>query len=111
MDAATQAEARAVADLEVELVETRSALDGVGAEAGRIEFELRELIARHEKAAVETYGPGTGGFHVAIAELRNVLEPGSAPMYPHDQGHTATCGTCMPNGDGVARWGQRKRTT
>jgi len=62
--------------------------------------ELRALIERHEAAAVAQYGPGTPGYAVAVAELRNILEPGSAPMYPAEPGFTATCSTCAPNGDG-----------
>lgn len=69
----------------------------------RIERELRELIERHETAACEQYGPGTIGFHVAIPELLNILEPGSAPMFPNEPGWGATCNTCMPEGDGVHR--------
>jgi hypothetical protein len=77
----------------------------------RIERELRELIERHETAAREQYPelPDVQGFQVAVAELRNILEPGSAPMFPEQPGWGATCSTCMPQGDGVHFSRKRKR--
>jgi len=59
-----------------------------------IERRLIELIERHT-------ANGRGEYVACMDELRNVLSPGSAPMYPATLGHAATCSTCMPDGDGV----------
>lgn len=74
----------------------------------RVEAELRALIARHVEAHEMAEGPGALGYSVAIPELLNILEAGSAPMLPADRGHAATCGICMPLGDGVSSWRRRR---
>lgn len=98
-------------DVDLVLVDWKATAGELQREVTRlsaIERRVVGLIERHEEAAVEAYGPGTQGFSVAIPELRNLLEPGSAPMFPGDSGHTPTCGVCMPNGDGVSSWRSKR---
>lgn len=58
----------------------------------RVTRDLAALVLRH----IST----TGEHPVSVAELRNVLAPGSAPIYPAEVGHGPTCSLCAPNGDG-----------
>lgn len=73
----------------------------------RIERELKALIDRHTHPdGTDRHGnQRTAYYMVAVPELQNILNPGSAPMYPTDQGHAATCSTCCPKGNG-AKWGK-----
>lgn len=69
----------------------------------RITRDLEALIARHQAP------DGFGEYGVALAELRNVLKPGSARMFPGEFGHAPTCSVCLPEGDGgPTRAEQRK---
>ena len=68
--------------------------------SSRIARELEAIIACHTSA--------TGEHPVPVAELRNVLEPGSAPIYPAEPGYAATCALCAPEGDGHS-FGQGRR--
>lgn len=56
-----------------------------------MEARLKTLIENHQ-----------GKYILAPAEIQNVLEPGSAPMYPREAGYAATCSLCAPDGDGVS---------
>lgn len=70
--------------------------------AERVVAELALLIVRHTSA--------TGEHPVHVAELRNVLEPGSAPIYPEEPGYGATCSICAPDGDGHSTRFPRRRS-
>lgn len=70
-------------------------------ELKRVRDELVALIDRHTQPDPQIPGR-MAEYQVAVAELRNILEPGSAPMYAEDwPAFTATCGICLPQGDGI----------
>jgi|GEM_PF-6602889 len=54
--------------------------------------DLREILVRHCAA---------GHTAVPVPELRNIVEPGSAPMLPEQGERPATCPICAPMGDGI----------
>lgn len=75
----------------------RTQVEELFKDASRIVVALNQVVRRHTSP--------TGEYPVAVAELRNIINPGCAPMYPADQGHTATCELCCPKGNG-AKWGK-----
>jgi hypothetical protein len=62
---------------------------------------MSEEIVERLKALIDRHTGENGSSQVAVAELLNVIEPGSAPMYPEEPGWGATCSICAPDGDGL----------
>lgn len=71
------------AALTVEL-ETRAGEDST------LRARIQTLITNHTSA--------TGEHPVPVADLHNVLEPGSRRMRPARSGYAADCGSCWPEG-------------